>query len=220
MVAHEALVHLARRSAPAPSRTAGSGAICSTFRSVTRRRSFTPTSKAIAVVGGDHDHRLVEEAGLAEPREQQPHLVVHVAHLKQVARLVVVRQRLVVEAHRPVDRRGSGRCPSACSDARRAGRSRARAAAGHAGGRRSAPRACGSPRSKRGAAAGRPPPASRFSTPGPRGARVGADAGRAERLARLHVHHVVAEAVEEVVDAARVAAEVGCRAASAEAPSP
>ena len=118
-------------------------------------------------------------------------------------------ERLVVEADRPVDLRYrvvALRPALACP---RAGRSRARAAAAHAGSRRSGGPACGSRRSSAWRRAGRPPPASRVSTPGRVLRAPGQMRGGQSASPDCTSMHPVAQAVEEVVDAARVAAEVG-----------
>ena len=186
----------------------GTGATCSTLSSVTRRLSSTPDLERDPVVRRHHDQRLVEQSGAPQPLEHEAHLPVHEAHLEEVARLVVVRERLVVEAHRPVDLRyrvvaiGPALATRGQVDPGLVRQQRVLEVE-----RRPVPladRADPRVEPRRPAAAGQA-----LEHSGPGAGRAGADARRTQRLARLHVHDPVAQTVHQVVDAARVAAVVG-----------
>ena len=55
------------------------------------------------MVGRHHEERTLEQTGAPQPREQLPDEVVRVAHLEQMAQVVVDGQVGVAEAHVVVD---------------------------------------------------------------------------------------------------------------------
>ncbi len=87
-----------------------------------------PLRNEHAVVGGQHDHRLVPQPLLLELGDQPLDLAVHEAHLEQVALLEHVDLALVLVAT-GARSGGSDRCRPGCRPARRAGTATARAAA-------------------------------------------------------------------------------------------
>ena len=165
----------------------------------------------VAVVGHHHQDRPVEQLGAAQAAQDQAELAVHVAHLEQVAQVVVIGEARVMEADRAVD--AGDRVPAGWA-ALVPGREiepglvRQQGVVEVEGGALAlADRPDPAVQPRRAAAAGQPP--QHAGTPG---AGAEADPGRAHRGARLDLDHPVAVAVHEVEDAGLVTAHVGRRA--------
>ena len=195
-VAHEA-GSTGPPSGPAAFTKNGTGAISSTLRSVTSRRSSRPprTSSPWSAVTTIRARRRTARCGAGAaaagpaggPRSPPG----------AGGALVVGGQLRVVEAGQRFVDLGSARCPRAALGGPRGGRSTGRAAAACAGSRTSAARALRIAPIHLWSRAGRPAPASRFRMPGRRIRDPGQMVRRTERGRRLHVDHAVPEPVHE-----------------------